>query len=249
VPYAEVALRTTLRRSSPIHRHCPQSHCVAPGLVLGSRDMLNCVARLDVLKLARPGNRAVAALSSIRYTCSEPTGMERSNMPEQHGLLERARRLSGLSRSELARRAGASRPTLAAYASGAKSPNLSTAERIVQAAGFDLDLVPRPIFREAAGRHGRAIYVPAVFPRQPVDRALATVRLPLHLDWSQPDREYDLSNRRQRARVYEIVLREGTGEDIMRYIDGALLVDLWPDLVLPTEVRREWQPLIDSVHG
>jgi len=61
-------------------------------------------------------------------------------------LLERARRLAGLSRSELARRAGASRPTLAAYASGTKSPNLSTAERIVQAAGFDLDLVPRPVF-------------------------------------------------------------------------------------------------------
>jgi transcriptional regulator with XRE-family HTH domain len=57
---------------------------------------------------------------------------------ESRGLLERARKLAGLSRSELARRSGASRPTLAAYSAGTKSPNFATAERIVHAAGFDL---------------------------------------------------------------------------------------------------------------
>jgi transcriptional regulator with XRE-family HTH domain len=162
-------------------------------------------------------------------------------MTHSPGLVERARRKAGLSRSELARRAGASRPTLAAYAAGSKSPNLATAERIIRAAGFDLDLVPRP------SRHGRAVYVPAVLPRLSVDRALGHVRLPLHLNWSQPDREFDLSDRRQRARVYEIVLREGTGRDIIDYVDGALLLDLWPDLILPAQIRREWQPLIDAV--
>jgi transcriptional regulator with XRE-family HTH domain len=168
---------------------------------------------------------------------------------QSKGLLERARRLAGLSRSELARRAGASRPTLAAYAAGTKSPNLATAERIIHAAGFDLDLTPHPIFREAAVAHGHAVYVPAVLPRLPLDRALRRVRLPLQLNWSQPGREFDLSDRRQRARVYEIVLREGTGEDIWDYIDGALLVDLWQDLVLPAQLRREWQPLVDAVRG
>jgi hypothetical protein len=59
--------------------------------------------------------------------------------------------------------------------------------------------------------------------------------------------EFDLSDRRQRARVYEIVLREGTGRDIIDYVDGALLLDLWPDLILPAQIRREWQPLIDAV--
>jgi transcriptional regulator with XRE-family HTH domain len=165
------------------------------------------------------------------------------------GLLESARRQAGLSRSELARRAGASRPTLAAYAAGKKSPNLATAERIIQAAGFDLEIVPRPVFREAAIGRGHAIYVPAALPRLAVDRALGRVRLPLHLNWSQPGREYDLSDRRQRARVYEIVLREGTGQDISDYVDGALLVDLWPDLILPAPLRRAWQPLIDAVRG
>jgi transcriptional regulator with XRE-family HTH domain len=168
---------------------------------------------------------------------------------ESRGLLERARKLAGLSRSELARRSGASRPTLAAYAAGTKSPNLSTAERIVRAAGFDLDLVPRTAFREAAVGRGRAIYVPAVLNRLPIDRALGRVRLPLHLNWSQPGREFDLADRRQRARVYEIVLREGTGQDIAAYIDGALLIDLWPDLILPAAVRREWQPLVDAASG
>ncbi|HEY6276274.1 MAG TPA: helix-turn-helix transcriptional regulator [Streptosporangiaceae bacterium] len=170
-------------------------------------------------------------------------------MTQSRELLERARRLAGLSRSELARRAGASRPTLAAYAAGTKNPNLATAERIIRAAGFDLDLVPNPTFHEAAVAHGHAVYVPTVLPRLPLDRALGRVRLPLHLDWSQSGREFDLSDRRQRARVYEIVLREGVGEDIRDYIDGALLVDLWPDLVLPAPVRRAWQPLIDAVRG
>lgn len=45
------------------------------------------------------------------------------------------------------------------------------------------------------------------------------------------------------------MLREGTGDDMGRYIDGALLADLWLELVLPTQVRREWQPLIDAVRG
>jgi hypothetical protein len=76
-------------------------------------------------------------------------------------------------------------------------------------------------------------------PRLAVDRALGRVRLPLHLNWSQPGREYDLSDRRQRARVYEIVLREGTGQDISDYVDGALLGGLLagPHPASPTATR------------
>jgi transcriptional regulator with XRE-family HTH domain len=164
-------------------------------------------------------------------------------------LLERARRLARLSRAELARRSGASRPTLAAYAAGTKSPTLSTAERIVHAAGFELDIVPRPAFREAAVGSGRVVYVPDRLPRLPVERALRRVELPLHLNWSQPGREFDLSDRQQRARVYEIVLREGTAADITEYVDGALLADMWPDLVLPAAICSQWQPLIEAVAG
>jgi transcriptional regulator with XRE-family HTH domain len=170
-------------------------------------------------------------------------------LTQSESLVERARRLAGLSRSELARRSGASRPTLAAYAAGAKSPTLSTAERIVRAAGFELAIVPRLVFREAAAGRGRVAYVPDRLPQLPAERALRRVRLPLDLNWSQPGREFNLSDRQQRARVYEIVLREGTPSDITEYVDGALLADLWPDLVLPAPIRAEWQPLIGTVSG
>jgi hypothetical protein len=35
--------------------------------------------------------------------------------------------------------------------------------------------------------------------------------------------------------------------DLRRYIDGALLIDAWSDMVLPRELRAVWQPLIDDV--
>ncbi|MDN5855053.1 MAG: hypothetical protein L0K86_19830, partial [Actinomycetia bacterium] len=46
---------------------------------------------------------------------------------------------------------------------------------------------------------------------------MATVELPLHLNWSDPGRRFDLRNRPQRARVYEIVLREGRPDDLLVY--------------------------------
>jgi hypothetical protein len=91
--------------------------------------------------------------------------------------------------------------------------------------------------------------VPEFLPRLPAGSALGRVRLPLHLNWSQPGREFDLSDLQQCARVYEIVLREGIGEDIGHFVDGALLADLWEELVLPAGVRRAWQPLIDAAGG
>lgn len=90
-------------------------------------------------------------------------------------------------------------------------------------------------------------------PRLSLEDACATVELPLHLDWSDRGRSFDLSDRRQRARVYEIVLREGGPADVLAYIDGGLLVDLWDELVLPVVVRTAWRPVVEgesaSWHG
>jgi hypothetical protein len=86
--------------------------------------------------------------------------------------------------------------------------------------------------------------VPSRLGRLPVTKALATVVLPLHLNWSEPRRTFRLSDRAQRARAYEIVLREGGPDDLAAYVDGALLVDLWPELVLPREIRAAWTPHI-----
>lgn len=92
-------------------------------------------------------------------------------------------------------------------------------------------------------RYGQS--VPVRLPRLSPAQALATVELPLHLNWSQPGRLYRLAERGDRALVYEIVLREGSEQDLMRYVDGVLLVELWDELVLPRAVRAAWAQLIE----
>jgi hypothetical protein len=101
-------------------------------------------------------------------------------------------------------------------------------------------------FTEHPSSSGRVIVVPSALPRLDPAHALAEVTLPLHLNWSAVDQVFDLRDRRQRARVYEVVLREGGADDVLTYVDGALLLDLWDELVLPRELRAAWQPLIDS---
>lgn len=155
-----------------------------------------------------------------------------------------ARRGSGLSQRELARRSGTSQPTLSTYEHGTKSPTLAVAERIVNTSGYDLTLAPRVRFTTHTGARGEPFVVPdRLWRLDPVD-TFATVTLPLHLHWSGPSRPFDLRSRRDRARVYEIVLREGTETDLLTYVDGALLVDLWDEFVLPPQIRAAWESLM-----
>ncbi|MCO1657427.1 helix-turn-helix transcriptional regulator [Pseudonocardia sp. S2-4] len=151
-----------------------------------------------------------------------------------------ARRRARPSQDEVAHRAGTSRPTLSAYEHGHRSPTLSTAARILAASGHELAAVPIVRFSEVSTRRGRTIAVPSHLPRLPPAQALATVQLPLRLHWSTTPRSVELRGRTQRARVYEIVLREGGPTDILTYVDGVLPTELWPDLVLPQEVRAAW---------
>lgn len=161
------------------------------------------------------------------------------------GLLTRARRAAGISQEALAKRAGTSRPTLSAYEHGRKTPSVETAARIAGAAGFDLALQPRVEFVAHPASRGRPVMVPNALPRLLVEQALAVIELPLHLNWSAPGRRFDLRDRADRARVYEVLLREGTADDIVRYVDGALLADLWDELVLPPAIRSAWATVIE----
>ncbi|GAA2111542.1 helix-turn-helix transcriptional regulator [Actinomadura alba] len=162
-------------------------------------------------------------------------------------LLKRARLAAGKTQADIAWAAGTSRTTLSAYEHGRKSPTLDTAERIVEAAGYEFALDPRVEFTDHLTRRGRPFSVPDRLFRLPLDRAFAKVVLPLHLNWSDPGAEYDLSNPADRRLVFQRVLLEGLPEDIRRYVDGALLIDLWPELVLPTEIREAWVPLVEHV--
>lgn len=55
-------------------------------------------------------------------------------------LIREARARAGLTQQALARMAGTSQPTLAAYESGAKSPSVRTLDRLIRATGATLDV-------------------------------------------------------------------------------------------------------------
>jgi transcriptional regulator with XRE-family HTH domain len=164
-------------------------------------------------------------------------------------LLASARGAPGLSQADQARRAGTSKTTLSVYEHERVSPTLGTVERILAAAGHRLPTTPVIHWREADVGRGRSAAVPDRLPDLPVHEAVRTLDLPLHLEWSRPGRTVDLADRRQRARAYEVVLREGRPGDIESIVDRALLVDLWDELVLPRRLRAAWQRIVDLARG
>jgi hypothetical protein len=68
-----------------------------------------------------------------------------------------------------------------------------------------------------------------------------TVELPIWLFW-QADRRFDLDEPGMLRWLYQIVLREASRpEDLTSHLDGDTLIALWPDLHLPSGVRRAWE--------
>lgn len=82
-----------------------------------------------------------------------------------------------------------------------------------------------------------------------VEKVSGVVELPLHIRWSGPPRHYDLTDRQQRARVYEQVLREGNDDDVRRFIRADDLIDMWDELVLPRHVRQAWADWLELHRG
>ncbi|GAA0527416.1 hypothetical protein GCM10010172_04900 [Paractinoplanes ferrugineus] len=67
------------------------------------------------------------------------------------------------------------------------------------------------------------------------------VELPLRLWWN-PVRTFDLDEPTMLSWMYENVLREAIRVDELRsYLNGPLLVRLWPQLNLPRAVRAAWE--------
>jgi hypothetical protein len=68
-----------------------------------------------------------------------------------------------------------------------------------------------------------------------------TIDLPPQLFW-HPNHTFDLDVPGILPWVYQMVLREATllGE-LTRFINGARLIEIWPDLVLPDGVRCGWE--------
>jgi hypothetical protein len=120
-------------------------------------------------------------------------------------------------------------------------------ERLLAATGHHLAFDADITFTQLLTKRGRPFWVADQLPRLPLRQALATVTLPLHLNWSTPGTKFDLRDRSERMHCYETVLREGNPAHILTYVDGALLADLWPELVLPRDIRDAWDEVIEVV--
>ncbi|WP_327352743.1 hypothetical protein [Streptomyces sp. NBC_01304] len=72
--------------------------------------------------------------------------------------------------------------------------------------------------------------------------AQGVIELPLHIVWSGMT-SYDMSNPRQRMGLYRTVLHEGLREDLPRYLNHDLLLQLWPVLrkLVGRTVRTVWE--------
>ena len=100
-----------------------------------------------------------------------------------------------------------------------------------------------PAARRAAyrARPGRATLVAASLADL-AGPAHGVVELPLRLFWSAPDRTFDLDQPSMLRALYETVLREASRQvDLTSYLNGEILVAVWPDLFLPKGVRRAWE--------
>lgn len=158
-------------------------------------------------------------------------------------LLRRARRSARLTQRALARAAGTSQAAIARYETGAVLPELRTLARLLEVCGSRLTLRLAPLKTGRTGRETaavRPVVMPTTLDDPGIEKAQGVVELPPRVQWSGRDRTYDLSKREDRIRVYEQVLREGTEEDIQRFIRADDLLDLWDELVLPPHVREAW---------
>ncbi|MBL3667995.1 hypothetical protein JL475_18765 [Streptomyces sp. M2CJ-2] len=72
--------------------------------------------------------------------------------------------------------------------------------------------------------------------------AQGVVELPLHMAWSGMT-SYDLGKPRQRMGLYRTVLHEGLHDDLPRYLNQGLLLQLWPVLrtLIGRTVRTVWE--------
>lgn len=159
-------------------------------------------------------------------------------------LILKARHGSGLSQRALAEKAGTSQATLSAYERGVKTPSLAVAERIVEAAGYRLDLVTQVHFTQQVAPGVRPFWVPDRLWRGKLPECFATISIrdPACL---RGVTRFTLRRRASRRRMYEMLLRKGLPDELIDWVDGALLVDIWEELNLPQPVRRAWQPALD----
>lgn len=103
--------------------------------------------------------------------------------------------------------------------------------------------------RPVSAHSTRPVAIPDDVDDPSIEKASGVVELPLRVRWSHPPRRYDLDEPRDLRRLYEQVLREGTDDDVRRFIKVDALVRNWDQLVLPPRVRRAWAEWLRRRHS
>ncbi len=158
-------------------------------------------------------------------------------------LLEVARRVAGLTQKELARRSVTSQATVSAYERGLKTPSVKVAARLLAVMGWEFTLRSRVRFTEHHPTGIVAFWAPDRLWRVPTPDCFATLRVP-DLIGHTDQNEWNLRDPADRRRAYEILIRRGLPQMMIRWLDGGFLVDLWDQLDLPDPVRDAWAPAI-----
>jgi hypothetical protein len=114
---------------------------------------------------------------------------------------------------------------------------LAAVERILHTLGIEVGLEPRVTFREVPGGRGRTYVVPDQLWRVDPPDCFAPLTV-CEADGSR--RTFDLLNRGGRVDAYVWLLHHGDEEQLFTHVDGALLVDAWPDVApgLSPALRR-----------
>jgi transcriptional regulator with XRE-family HTH domain len=167
----------------------------------------------------------------------------RINTDTDFYLLEVARRVAGVTQADLARRAGTSQATVSAYERGLKTPSVTVAARLLGVLGWELTLRSRVEFTEHHPAGIVAFWAPNRLWRVPTPDCFATLHVPDLLRQTEQD-EWNLADPTDRRRAYEILIRRGMPQMMIRWLDGGFLVDCWEDLDLPDPVRAAWEPAI-----
>ncbi|UDY22929.1 helix-turn-helix domain-containing protein [Nocardioides sp. Kera G14] len=163
---------------------------------------------------------------------------------DRNHLIEQARRSCGLTQVELAARAGTSQATLSAYERGLKSPSLKVAGRILAATGHELTLRTFVDWTEHRAPGINDFSVPdRLWPVAP-PMCFATITMMPDLIGHSGKSEWNLLDRGERIGAYEQLIRFGLSHQMIRWIDGGLLIDVWGELELPDPVRAAWEPAI-----
>lgn len=158
-------------------------------------------------------------------------------------LLETARRARGLTQTRLASLSGTSQATLSAYERGLKSPSLKVASRILAATDHELALRTRVDWVEHHPKGIVAFWAPSMLWSVEPPTCFVTLRIP-DLIHDTGMRTWNMRERAERRGVYEQLIRRGLPQQMIRWIDGGLLVDVWDELDLPDPVRDAWEPAI-----